>query len=51
MDELNWRVYEKEIYNNLDLFKWIMAILVIAIHTQPFEKCQQPRSQTPQVAL
>ena len=26
-----------EVYNNLDIFKFIMAICVIAIHTHPLE--------------
>lgn len=30
----------KEQYNSIDLFKFLMAVVVIAIHTNPFVNCQ-----------
>lgn len=35
-------IEEKEHFSSLDLFKFLLAIMVIAFHTNPFEQCQIP---------
>lgn len=33
-------IEEKEHFSSIDLFKFLMAIMVIAVHTNPFDQCQ-----------